>query len=271
MKIILLFLLIISVQYGQSKLRQIYLESKTERYMPLTPRDFEMATTLFKALLKTNISSKIQTQYLETLGLILFQVNQNNTVIIDTKKRGWGFYIIRHSHEARSLLSIPHRFYDLGTANIGYKLMKEYPYKAIAFNTVHRKVMDTAHTEYTLFNAFHLAFSLIYPKEYIYQLHGFSSKNHTIVAAKSTDAIVSTTTFPTIEADNIVQCINELGYNSRLFGKNVFELGGTTNLQAKLLRKKKYQNFIHIELNKQFRDDLYKDSALRKKIKRCLP
>lgn len=271
MKIVLLFFLIISSPHANSQLKKLYRESKTEIYMPLSPEDFDTATALFKTLLKTNIRSKIQTDFLKILGLTLIQINQNDTVIMDTKKRGWGFYMIRHNSEARSLLSIPHRFHDLGTANIGYKLMSEHTYRAIAFNTVHRKVMDAAHTDYTLFNAFHLAFSLIYPKEYIYQLHGFGNKRRTTAAAKNADAIVSTTTFSTIEAENIAQCINSLGYSSRLFGKDVFELGGTTNLQAKILKDIGYQNFMHIELNHTLRNTLSSDRVLRKKIRSCLP
>lgn len=271
MKIILIFFLFLSNINAVSQLKQLYIDSKATVYRSLSYSEFEMATSLFQTLLHGQINSERVMHSLQSLGLMLVHLDKYNTAIIDHKKRGWGFYIIRHDIPAQNLISIPHRYHDIGTGSIGYKLMKNHPYRAIAFNTAHRKISDLAHTKYTIFNAFHRAFSLEYKEEFIYQLHGFSKIKHGASDPENVNAIISSTTFPTQQVEKIAQCISSLGYEARVFGKDVFELGGTTNHQSKMLKENGYLNFIHIELNKLLRDNLRSDKILHNKIQRCLP
>ncbi|MDQ7047547.1 MAG: hypothetical protein Q9M39_07965 [Sulfurovum sp.] len=270
MKVILITFLFIIFANASTQLKKLYIQSQATVYVAFSSAEFKQAVYLFENLFLGKIDTKSQVKLLESFGLRVVNIDENSIAITNEVKRGWGFYIIRNGASKHNLLSIPHRFFDLGTANIGYKFMREYPYKAIAFNTVHRKICDVAHTKYTLFNAFHLAFASVYQDDFIYQWHGFSKLNRKTEAEKKVKSIISTTTLPSKKTVNISECMNTLNYATRVFGKDIFVLGGTTNAQAIILKENGYHNFIHLELNKSFRDDLRSDKSLRNKIQRCL-
>ena len=216
----------------------------------------------------------VPSKELATLGLTIVKKTNHFIVLSQKDNLGEGFYIIRsnRSSSLQNMLSIPHRFYDKYTGTIGYKLMKTHTYRAIAFNTVHRKIMDSAHTKQTLFNAFHIAFASVYPKDTIYQLHGFNAdKRKDVLAKKSQIVLSSTTREPSLKVLDIYNCLREEGYHTLLYGRDIYELGGTTNRQGDTLKKRDFSNFIHIELNAPLRETLSKDSLSRKKLIKCLP
>jgi len=267
MKVILIFLIFLSYMHARIDMqKKTYMESKATIYVPFSISEFEIATSLFENLFLGNDQVYEQAKL---LGLRLIQ-DKEYIIIVDTQKRGWGFYVIRQGAFTNNLLSIPHGFFDLGTAQIGYQLMIKNPYRGIAYNTVHRSISDLAHTKYSLFNAFHKAFALVYKDDYIYQLHGFSNLTRKSETAKNTNAIISTTTLPSKKILRISECLNKINYDTLVFGIDVFELGGTTNSQAAILRNQGYQNFIHLELNKSFREKLISDKLLQKKVQQCL-
>jgi hypothetical protein len=232
-------------------------------------QEFDQAHKLF-SLVFSQSKPKLQKRYLKALGLSTHRY-KNTLLIQDTAKRGWGFYIIKHSLHTGALLSIPHRFHDIGTAQIGYKLFLKAPYKAIAFNTVSRKKHDFAHQKYTLFNAFHLAFIEHFPQEAIYQIHGFNPSKRRDAKAKLAHAIVSATLSPNPQTYALASCLKGFEKQVLVYGKDIFELGGTRNAQSALVRQEGYEGFRHIELSKVFRDKLKKQAPLRQKFQKCLP
>jgi len=246
-----------------------FIQSKTNTYQKMPYDEYELSIDLFTLLL-TDKNPKAQKEYLQRLKLSLHRY-KNTLVILDTAKRGWGFYIIKPKVTQGSLLSIPHRFNDIGTANIGKKLFLSYPYKAIAINTVSRKVLDMAHSDTTLFNAFHLAFIQSFPQAKTYQLHGFNPKTRSSAKGKTAMAIVSATDSPLALTHTIASCIRVFQDNVFVYAEDVFELGGTTNAQANLLKDKGYTAFTHIELSKDFRTRLRNTSSLRSYFHKCLP
>jgi len=252
-----------------ASLHSDFIQSKTKVYQAMSYHEFELGTALF-SLLFTNKNPSLQKEYLHRLKLSLHRY-ENTLVIVDTAKRGWGFYSIKTKISKGSLLSIPHRFNDISTAQIGQKLFLSYPYKAIAINTVSRKVLDMAHSDTTLFNAFHLAFIQNFSQEKTYQLHGFNPKNRTSAKGKTAMAILSSTHSPQTLTQNIATCMQ--GFQDKVFvyGQDIFELGGTTNAQAKVLKGKAYTAFTHIELSKDFRTRLRNTSSLRSYFHKCLP
>jgi hypothetical protein len=270
MKHIFIFLLSISYIFSSSALKDLYYSSKSNDYLPATKEDFKSSLELFKMIInKETNSTKIENK-LYSLGFELDNID-DLIIIRDKFNRGWGFYILRLEKSRDIMLSIPHRFSDLGSGNIGYKLMLDYPFKAIAFNTTNRKIKDIAHSENTIFNAFHLAFTQTYPKASLYQLHGFAQGKRKNKDAQSTNIILSNTTSNMNGLKKIYDCTHIIGdYNVKIFGKDIFELGGTNNKQASILKSTGYSNFIHIELDKSFRDALLKDKILLKKFQSCL-
>lgn len=268
MKMLLLFLYLLYTPLCAS-LKSDFIESKTDNYKAITGDEFETAIKLF-SLLFSQKNPKLQKHYLKMLKLSTHRY-KNTLVIKDTAQRGWGFYVIKHSITEGSLLSIPHRFNDRGTAQIARRLFLTFPYKAIAFNTVSRKVMDTAHTPNTFFSAFHLAFIEHFPKQNTYQLHGFNSQTRQSHKGKIAHAIVSSTHFPTPKTKAIVSCMQHFQDHVMLYGEHIFELGGTNNTQGGILRQEGYRYFTHIELSQSFRKNLRKDAVLRKHLYKCLP
>ncbi|MEA2029759.1 MAG: hypothetical protein U9N49_12410, partial [Campylobacterota bacterium] len=60
------------------------------------------------------------------------------------------------------------------------------------------------------------------------------------------------------------------GYRSILYGKDTFELGGTTNTQANLLAQIGFNNFVHIEINTILREALKKSNTQLQTFRKCL-
>jgi hypothetical protein len=244
-----------------------YVDSKTDRYRGISSTEFTLGVEVFEKLLKNQALDNMLKSQLNQLQLQYEKLSDARVILIDRLRQGRGFYLINYGNR-KNMLSIPHRFFDKKTGTIAIKLMIEQPYRAAAFNTVSRKVIDQAHTRDTLFQAFHIAYANTYPQEYMYQLHGFGktkNKNDT------TNIIVSSTTVPaTNRAKKIDSCLNIIGYNSKLYGESIFELGGTTNMQANLLRESGYWNFLHIELQYKVRELLNKDQLSRAKFSKCI-
>jgi len=252
-----------------ASIKSDFIHSKAYRYEAITEEEFDTAIKLF-GLIFAQKNPKLQSQYLKSLKLST-QRYKNILLIKDTAQRGWGFYLIRQNINKGSLLSIPHRFNDKGTAQIARRLFMNFPYKAVAFNTISRKVMDSAHTTKSLFSAFHLAFVASFPKQNIYQLHGFANSKRHSSQGKIAKAIVSSTHSPTPKTQALVSCMQTFQNNVLLYGKDIFELGARTNAQGRLLRQKGYEYFTHIELSQEFRTKLQKDALLRKHLHKCLP
>lgn len=268
MKIAILLSFLLSLTLAKERLVQTYFHSKTSTYSALTPTEYHSAITLFSTLLKQQTLTQSQQKSLLVLGLEVVHYGKSITILKTSKGRG--FYLIRKANphtKPANMLSLPHRFFDTHTGYIGYKMMREHPYRAAAFNTVHRKVMDAAHTDQTLFMAFHIAFASAFPHETIYQLHGFDNKT-----IHNTDTIISSTTMrPSSQSRQIDHCLRSQGYKSRLYGENISTLGGTTNTQANTLRDYSYHNFMHIELSKPLREHFKTEIKTRKRLIECLP
>jgi len=270
MKFIFMFLLSISYLFSSSAVKELYYTSKSYDYLPSTKEDFNSSLELFKMIISNDKNHTKIDKELYRLGFKLSKID-NLLIISDKFNRGWGFYILRLEKSRDIMLSIPHRFSDLNTGSIGYKLMLNYPFKAIAFNTSNRKIKDVTHSKNVIFNAFHLAFTQIYQKTSLYQLHGFAQEKRKNKDARDTNIILSNTTSNTDSLKKIYECTHIIGdYNIKIFNKDIFELGGVKNAQSSLLKSNGYSNFIHIELDKSFRDSLLKDKILIKKFQSCL-
>lgn len=261
-----------SIVLADVDVKSLYLQSKTKDYHAITPAEFRKAVNVFESLFRFSAKDLgSQQRSLECLGLEMKAASEGILVIVDTRSQGGGFYLIRQDEKGLPMISVPHRFHDLKTGKIGLALMDKGDFKAAAFNTVHRKTMDAAHTEWTFFNAFHLAFARTYPQSSIYQLHGFSKGKRASVSAQKANMIISSgSVYPSQKAEDCFECIGKLLPTSRLFGKDIFELGGTKNTQYRSLAGSGYDGFVHIEMEKKLRDALADDPQMRSRIGRCL-
>lgn len=187
-------------------------------------------------------------------------------------QHGRGAYAFRTDVKSRIILQAPHRFNDLMTGSIAIKLFHTQAVSAIALNTIHRSEIDLSHTNLHFINAFTSAVIKAHQDVAILQIHGFTNEGKT-GAAKSTSVIVSDTTkFPGRTARQTALELKETfgADHSRLFPVDIRQLGGTTNRQAKIAHGLGCPDFLHIELNREFREQLNADASVRESFFACM-
>ncbi|MDB4766409.1 hypothetical protein OAG71_01840, partial [bacterium] len=184
---------------------------------------------------------------------------------LENHRHGRGVYAFRINAKNPIALQAPHRFSDLMTGTISVKLFSEHSISAIALNTVHRKEIDLSHTKLHYINAFTSAIIKAQHDIAIIQLHGFTNEGKT-GAAQFAQAIISDTTkFPGRSArQTALEFKTIFGQDhTRLFPVDVQQLGGTTNRQAQIAHNLGCPDFLHIELNHEFRLQLKRDASVR--------
>jgi len=144
--------------------------------------------------------------------------------------------------------------------------------RAMAWNTVPRKGGDLAHLDHTYLIAFSRAFAEVHPSERILQLHGFDAERRRTPEAGTAAAIVSAGhTNPSDTLRAAVRCMRRaLEPQTRLYGVNVRELGGTTNSVLHALQRDRFDGFIHVEMNLSLRERLVAGSQERLALFECL-
>ena len=169
----------------------------------------------------------------------------------------------------------PHRFYDKHTHTIAKALFNHC--QVFLSNTKHRNTRDE-HGELIDFgkykqsasNAFILAYSEHVESFSIYQIHGYAKEKRKTPEGKKADAIISNGhVIPSTRTIAITACLNEqLKITAMVYGLDVKELGGTTNILASLAPKN--SQFFHIELSRQLRERLVSNNQLFKLFNQCL-
>ncbi|MEA2048065.1 MAG: hypothetical protein U9O64_06405 [Campylobacterota bacterium] len=269
MRFIILYFMLFSYMYGSTEsLKTLYDNSRSSMFVPLPKEHLLIAEACFEAAFREGgMGKKCQ----EMLALQEVHIDRDTLVIQEVSLQGRGFYVIKFGKKKMNFISIPHSYHDRKTGQIGLKMIGKNNFRAAAFNTVHRHVMDAAHTEGTLFNAFHLAFAKVYKSESIYQLHGFGQKNRLSVRGKKSAVIVSNGKIPNVKrCKYLCQCFEKLESVCSIFGIDVDELGGISNTQFRTLQKRGYFDFFHIELNLENRERLNRKRELREGISECL-
>ena len=180
-------------------------------------------------------------------------------------QRGRGVYAFQTKSQSSIVLQAPHRFNDLMTGSITIKLFCEQAVAAVAINTIHRSAIDLSHTPLHFINAFTSVVIKARPDVTILQIHGFTNKGKT-GAAKLAKLIVSDSTkFPgRLARQSAIELKTTFGAEpTRLFPIDIHQLGGTTNRQAEVAHGLGCPNFLHLELNREFRGELDADASVR--------
>lgn len=197
-------------------------------------------------------------------GWVLSEVKSHRT--------GRGCYFFRKAEGAALVIQAPHRFHDLRTGIIARKLAGEDFVGAVAWNTVHRREGDLAHVERHHFNQFTETLAE-YESDFLFlQLHGFSGKQKS-EAVKSAKLIVSDgTRYPGRPARFLaIELKKALGREQvRLFPIEAKELGGTQNAQAKSLWEIGSTQFLHLEMNADFRMQITQNRSEYRRFEQVL-
>ncbi len=273
--VIICGILIISCQ-NEIKTETIYLKNtlafaKGGEYLAPSEIELYKADILFIRTLKGEKTVALQKAW-QIQGFTM-RMDTKFTIVQDNKGTGQGFYIFRHKNSQAIALQAPHSYTDLYTGEIARKLMQESNYVAAAWNTVPRDVADMAHLENTIFQAFGRAFAQQYPTGLIVQLHGFAKKKRKSKKGQNTDLIISgTTKTPSVPLLNSSHCLKSqlIEFEIRLYPFEINELGGTTNSNAKDLRKREFYHFFHIEMSKPLRKVLRHNRQKRDILNHCL-
>jgi hypothetical protein len=187
---------------------------------------------------------------------------------------GRGFYAFRQTPAMPVVLEAPHSFGDKHTRYLTAQLFLDSRFAAAAWNTVHRKIVDVAHTDGCFLNAFTRAFVRVHRDHAVVcQLHGFSRAKRTTHAGRASDLIVSNGTRSAgFWLHRAVLNLREMSADIevRLFPDEVSELGAITNRQGRLIRDTGAGKFLHLEMSAELRDALISWPARQSELLKTL-
>lgn len=275
--------LALTLSVSAESLKDALKAAKGGKYIAPDFAEVYKAEVLFTRTLKNEQSPNLQKAW-QAQGFTMRALTLSGThfVVVEenaNQRTGRGFYLFRQSGGLPVALQAPHSFKDFYTRQIARLLMLEGNYVAAGWNTVPRygknkskDFADMAHIENTIFQAFGRAFVKQYPTGRIVQLHGFAQEKRKTNASKTADMVLSETTInPSRLLLNTSKCLKEnlTEFVVRLYPYEILELGGTTNSNAKDLRKRGFNSFFHVELSKRLRQLIRKNKRIRLKFSAC--
>lgn len=133
---------------------------------------------------------------------------------------------------------------------------------------------DLTHLKQSLFTALAEAMKQLKRAGRIIQIHGFAAEKRQTVTAQQADVILSNgTAYPFPFMHKIQICLRDNAkILARLYGRDVFELGATTNQVAKRLKTRSDQfntQFLHIELSDALREQ-WINEAIKEEVLQCM-
>ncbi|WP_181373095.1 hypothetical protein [Massilia glaciei] len=194
------------------------------------------------------------------------------TVVAELRDRRGGRGLYAFADRGRHALQAPHVPSDKLTGQILLEYASDGLPRALAWNTVTRGRADLAHLDGTYLIAFSRAFARVFPAEKIVQLHGFDAGRRRTTEAADSAAIVSAARRdPPAELKSATRCMRcKVHPQTRLYGVDVLELGGTTNSVAAALRAAGYGGFVHLEMDLPLRQALAGDAGKRRALLACV-
>jgi hypothetical protein len=210
-----------------------------------------------------------------TMGWSLERIiihDQTIWLVVDAgeSRRGAGMFAIRPHSSDQIMVQAPHSYFDEYTRPITVRMFERSNIRAAAWNTVHRQVLDVAHSERSYFHEFTKAFLASAEKPLVVQIHGFSQDRRRTVNGVDADIIVSNgTRFPPQWLRITSQELHAVTPNVRLFPTHINELGATTNAQA-LLSNQVGANFLHVELSDPQRRTFRRQTAVIDEFLKCI-
>ena len=157
--------------------------------------------------------------------------------------RGWGLYLIDLSAPTRLAIEVPHANSDLDTEQVGLGLFRQLPGAILLVTGTHRKVVDVAHEENTVFNA--VARLLAERSVPQVQVHGFDDES-----LPSFDVVLSSGAGP---VSSLARGVSLAGFDTcRAWEAVCGKLEGTRNVQGQDAASLG-SPFLHVELSRSVR------------------
>jgi len=247
----------------------LHYSAKKNRFVPLDMEEAKRLEELFRADFNASKWRKA--------GFIIEHREEGIVALRERRNRGHGFYLFRPAAPRPLFLQMPHSFSDIGSEEIGFRLFQQGGFQGAAWNTRHRKdtknsSSDLAHITNSPFTAQGLAVAARWPAAVVIQLHGFSQKKRRTSAAQNADFIISSgTRAPSIHGERLATCLQQKKLGGvMLYGRDLYELGGTTNTTGRALRSMGFNGFLHLEMSKGLRQRLLDEPLLMEKVGICL-
>jgi hypothetical protein len=254
---------------GRDALKKVFKDSIVDSrlQMPDEPTIAKFKDLVSQTLRCQAVSPKLNRLW-QQAGWECRPLAESSVIVVAEKsnqRRGRGIYAIRTDSSSSIVLQAPHRFNDAKTGVIARKIFEEHDVWSMAFNTVHRKEIDLAHTQRHYFHAFTEAVVATRSNAVVIQLHGFSNAGKTNVGKSASLILSDTTKFPGRHARSVAE---ELKFtfgksHTRLFPLETRWLGGTDNEQANLMQQLGSVGFLHVEMNPSFRQQLATTASVR--------
>lgn len=252
-------------------LQELVAARRCDNYVPAMQDQQRLAEAAFVSLLQSpdDVGDRAVTDW-QTLGFRLQRFGIGNVTWLLLHQEsgqcsGQGLYLVRMGAAADLVLQVPHGYFDRYTDDIAMGLLQE-PVRAIAFNTARRHYTrhgskvdaDLAHRSDNLFAALTRAFARVFPSGRLVQLHGFNPDRRNSAAGRSAVAIISAGSGkPSSDSVAVSACLQTLLDGPvRLYPRDIRELGGTGNVQGRMLRAHGHAGFVHVELDRRTREHL---------------
>jgi len=191
---------------------------------------------------------------------------------LSEQKRGRGAYLIRLQDWKTPVLQAPHRYFDKKTGELLMQLFLEAPFKAAAWNTVHRKELDLAKQPNSYFTAFAKAQLASYPASLLVQLHGYAASKRITASGRASSIIISAGhKWPGKRHRRLTECLQQrLTDKAMLYPVRTPELGGTRNPVGHVFHEAGADNFLHLEVAAPLRQQLVEDRQALDTLSSCL-
>lgn len=200
-------------------------------------------------------------------------------LLSDVESRGWGHFFLAPQRPSSVLLQAPHQFYDLRTGEIAVALFQQGAGKTLAMNSAHRysQGKDVSHTDWAHLpsaplNAFTRAFLNAAANSTVVQIHGYAETKRQSSAGRQSDVIISSgQRWPHPSMLNFAECLQQnTDWAVLRYPQDIGELGGTTNVQGRLMNSLGNPRFIHLELSSKLRKTLTQDHVSLQVLANCI-
>ena len=238
--------------------------------------ELETARQLFMQTFKPGISDTLIRAWQKIgfeLSVISYQGEKFAAIReLPGQKRGRGAYLVRLQELNTPLLQAPHRYFDKQSGKLLLQLFLNSPFKAAAWNTVHRKEMDLARLQNSYFTAFAQAHTASLPGSLLVQVHGYSTVVRKTDSGRASEIIISAGhKWPGKRHYRMAGCLQQrLTENTMLYPIQTPELGGTRNPVGHALHDAGFDNFLHLELSASLRQQLVSDRQSLNALALCL-
>ena len=255
---------------------QPYFE-QSEHYRSVDSQTLRELESLFSEWLSVDKPADAKDH--EKNGFGVTQLPDDILLLSDVENRGWGHFLHAPQRSSSVLLQAPHQFYDLRTGEIAVALFEQGAGKTLAMNSAHRysNGKDAPHTDWAHLpsaplNAFTRASLNADPTSIVVQVHGYAETKRRSQAGRQSDVIISSgQRWPHPTMLNLAECLQKnTDWNVLRYPQDIGELGGTTNVQGRLMNSLGNPRFIHLELSSELREALTQDEASLQVLAECI-